>query len=389
MSLGRVHLYSSHVLRTARANARYIEVRDLHEVTLFTANFAPEPLRRSRRRVWFVLERCAIVQYMDFARVASELVRALRGRRSQKSMSLRLGYTTNVLYSWEHGRSSPTATQFLQMAERCGHDTRAHLRSFYVKAPSWLVTMKEFPSRAGVAAFLRNHRGEMPVGDLAQLVGVSRFAVSRWLRGSGEPKLSEWLSLIHHLTLRLPEWAALFVDIDELPTLRGEWKRQEAARKAAARLPWTQAVLRAMELAEYQALPEHPAGWFARRLGISLRDEERCLSLLASSQQTTLQNGLWRAAPAEATNLRKDPSEAIAQRAFWTKVAAERAKAAKGMFAYNVCAVSEHDLDRLKMLQRTFLQQARTIIASSHPVQRVALVQTQIFALDVNPPAKE
>jgi hypothetical protein len=57
------------------------------------------------------------------------------------------------------------------------------------------------------------------------------------------------------------------------------------------------------------------------------------------------------------------------------------------MFAYNVCAVSERDLDRLKALQRAFLQQARNIIASSHPVQRVALLQTQIFALDDNPPA--
>ena len=66
---------------------------------------------------------------MDFERIGSELIRALRGKRSQKSLSRRLGYTTNVLYSWEKGRSSPTATQFLEMAERCGHDTRASLGS--------------------------------------------------------------------------------------------------------------------------------------------------------------------------------------------------------------------------------------------------------------------
>jgi transcriptional regulator with XRE-family HTH domain len=325
---------------------------------------------------------------MNFERISSELVRALRAGRSQKSMSLRLGYSTNVLYSWEHGRSSPTATQLLEMAERCGHDTRTLLRSFYVKAPPWLNTMKAFPSRAGVAAFIRNQRGDTAVGDLAQAVGVSRFVISRWLRGSGEPKLPEFLSVIHHLTSRLGEWVGLFVDLDELPSLRLEWKRQEAARRAAARLPWTQAVLRAMELEAYQALHRHEPGWFAERLGISARDEQRCLSLLASSQQITLQSELWGPAPAGATNLRKDPSEAVEQRAFWTRVAADRANRAKGMFAYNVCALSERDLDRLKALQRTFLQQARSIIASSHPVQRVALVQTQIFALDENPPAQ-
>lgn len=315
-----------------------------------------------------------------------ELVRALRGRRSQKSMSLRLGYSTNVLYSWEHGRSSPTASQFLKMAERCGHDTRGLLRSFYVKAPPWLDTMSDFPSRAGIAAFLRNHRGGMAISDVAQALGVSRFVVSRWLRGTGEPRLTEFLALVHHLTLRLDEWVGLFVELDGLPTLRVEWKRQEAARKAAARLPWTQAVLRAMELAEYQKLGRHQEGWFARRLGIALADERRCLELLASSQQITLHDGVWRAVPVAATNLRKDPADAIAQRAFWTAVAAERAKHAKGMFAYNVCALSERDLDRLKALQRSFLHQARNIIASSHPVQRVALIQTQIFALDGNPP---
>jgi hypothetical protein len=52
------------------------------------------------------------------------------------------------------------------------------------------------------------------------------------------------------------------------------------------------------------------------------------------------------------------------------------------MFAYNVCGVAERDLDRIQTLQVDFLKQVRAVVAESEPVERVALVAVQIFALD-------
>jgi hypothetical protein len=51
------------------------------------------------------------------------------------------------------------------------------------------------------------------------------------------------------------------------------------------------------------------------------------------------------------------------------------------MYAFNVCGVSHRDLERLKQMQREYLKRARALIAESQPVEVVALVQTQVFAL--------
>ncbi len=69
------------------------------------------PLRTFFRR-HFALQ-CAIWQPMDYADVASELVRALRGRRSQTAFSKWLGYRSNVASAWEAGARVPDGVRLL------------------------------------------------------------------------------------------------------------------------------------------------------------------------------------------------------------------------------------------------------------------------------------
>jgi transcriptional regulator with XRE-family HTH domain len=319
---------------------------------------------------------------MDYAQLASELVRGVRGRRSQQTVSRRLGFRSNVVYAWESGRSDPTAAEFLRFAESCRVAVRPALSGFYVRAPAWLGSVKLVTSPAAVASFLRDQRGRTPIVELAAATGISRFALSRWFKGTAEPRLPDFLHVLHAATQRVGDWIAPFADPAGLPSLARLWQSQQAARRAAYELPWTQPVSRALELAEYQALPTHRDGWIAARLGLDPDLERQALETLALSGQITQRAGRWCVDEAAPVDLRVDPEAAARQRAFWVGVAAERAEHVKGMFAYNVCAVSERDLLRLKQLAREFLQQARTVIAQSSPVERVALIQMQLFALD-------
>ena len=61
----------------------------------------------------------------DYQRIARDFLRALRGRRSQAAFSRRLGYRTNVAYTWESGRAFPTAATVLNAAVRSGVDVHA------------------------------------------------------------------------------------------------------------------------------------------------------------------------------------------------------------------------------------------------------------------------
>jgi hypothetical protein len=61
---------------------------------------------------------------LDFERASRELIRAIRGERSQVALSRRLGYRSNVVYMWESGRRWPTAAETLRAASLCRLDVR-------------------------------------------------------------------------------------------------------------------------------------------------------------------------------------------------------------------------------------------------------------------------
>jgi hypothetical protein len=137
----------------------------------------------------------------------------------------------------------------------------------------------------------------------------------------------------------------------------------------------------ALELEEYRALQTHEPGWLARRLGITDEEEATCLSLLVEGGQVRRRAGRYEPTGLDAVELSEDRELAKERRAWWANVATERARKSHGMAAYNLCAVSKADLQRLKDLQREYLARARAIIAESTPVQAVALVHVQIVDL--------
>jgi transcriptional regulator with XRE-family HTH domain len=323
----------------------------------------------------------------DYAIIAGEFLRALRGRRSQAAFSRRLGYRTNMAYVWEAGRAFPTAANTLAAARRVGIDVSAALRRFYKAPPPWLDTIDPSTSE-GVARLIEDLRGRTSIVDLARAAGKSRFAVARWLRGEAEPRLPDFLLLIEKSSLRLLDWLAAFVDPDSMPSLSRAWAELEASRRAAYDVPWTQAVLRALELTGYRSLRKHEPGWIAARIGISLDDERHCLSLLARTGQISLRHGRWELRQVRTVDTRRDAAAEHRVKRWWAELALERLQAPEsGLFSYNVFAVSDADFARIQELQLAYFRQMRAIIAESEPSERIVLASQQLVALDSSPAA--
>src|SRR5262245_23344071 len=62
--------------------------------------------------------------------LAKELVRALRGARSQGSTNRRLGRSSNVAHAWERGTRQPRASDFFKLARLARVDVEAMLNRF-------------------------------------------------------------------------------------------------------------------------------------------------------------------------------------------------------------------------------------------------------------------
>ena len=319
---------------------------------------------------------------VDFDQLARELVRALRGRRSQTAFSRRVGYRSNVAHAWETGRNFPTAAQTLRVAQQLGLDVRAALQRFYRNPPPWLER-EEPTSPAAVAHLLNDWVGHTPVRHVAHASGLSRFAVARALSGQSEPRLPDFLRLLEATSLRVLDFVAVLVDPAALPSVADAWRRLEAARLAAYDEPWTLAVIRALELSDYKNLPEHDPSFIAQRLQLPVALVQRCLSLLDASGQIELRDRRYRLVAQAALDTRRDPERAKSLRKWWSERAIERfGEGDDRIFSYNVFGVSERDYARLRELHRGYFRELRSIVAASEPVERVVLANVQLVRLD-------
>lgn len=321
---------------------------------------------------------------MDFELVASQLLRTLRGHRSQVQWSRWLGYQSNVAYPWESGRRFPTAAETLRAARRSGVDLRAALSEFYGSAPAGFVDAAEdLATPEAVVALLNELRGGTSISAVAERCERSRFAVSRWMSGRAEPRLPDFLRVVEACSLRAVDLVASLVSPADVPAIAETWEALERRRAGAFEAPWTQAIVRALELDDYRALPTHVPGWLTRRLRLPAGEEARCLEYLQASGQIRRADSGHFASATAAVDTRRHPEVSRFLKRHWAEVGLHRLEqGSPGQFSYNVFTVSEADLERIRELHLAYYHELRAIVAASEPGERVAVANIQLFALD-------
>jgi transcriptional regulator with XRE-family HTH domain len=324
---------------------------------------------------------------MDFEGMGQDLLRALRGTRSQVALSRRLGFRTNVIYTWEAGRRGTPFHALWRIAAKVDVDIGEVLTRFLTVVPPSVSAMR-MDTPVGCAALLDALGGDQSLGTLAVATGHSRHALSRWTSGRAEPTLAQALAFIEASTRRSLDFVACFTDPSALSSTRDAWHTLAARRAITYAHPWSPAVLRALELRAYESLPAHQRGWIASRIGITEEDEHRCLTAL-------LEAGLirWEGARyvgvAVTVDTRPGPEPARrAAKQHWARVGIEHlTSGAPGLYSYNVMGVSRADLARIEALHAAYFHALRAIVAESTPVECVAVVNLQLFELTTPLPA--
>ncbi len=317
----------------------------------------------------------------DYERVASQLIRALRGRRSCAELSRRAGYRSNIVHRWEAGQCWPTAAGFLQLRARLRPRANAWLEHFLHALPSWAGELDP-SSPTAVAAFLRHVRGKTPITRIATLAGCNRYSVSRWLQGTIEPRLPDFLRIVDASSRRLLDLVAALEDPARLPSLREPWRQHQLAREAAYDLPWSHAVLRALELADSPRGLSAQQAFIARKLGISSEQVREALRVLEAMAQVKKTRGRFVPREVTAVDTGSDPVRARGLRVTWTTTALERLRRdAPGHYGWSLFAVSKADLVRLNNLHLQYVRAMREVIASSSPSECVGLYCAQLLDL--------
>lgn len=313
-------------------------------------------------------------------RIASDLVRALRGRRSRAAFSRALGFRSNVVHRWEAGSAFPAAETLLCRLAPIRPEVRTlfarfwgeHLRD---KVPSGASHIDD------VAGFLRALRGRTPVAALVERTPYNRHQISRWLSGRARPLLPEFLALVEAQSRRLLDLLSLLVDPASLPSVAERWQHLCAAREAAYEAPFCHAVLRALEL-ESDPRRGQPA-YLAERLGVAVTEVEAGLGALQRSGQIRRRRGRYVVTEVAGVDTRQDPVRARGLKAYWGRLGIARLEqgTAAGTFGYSLFAISQANLARLQALQLDYVRAMQNIIAEPQTDDCVGLFCSQLLDL--------
>lgn len=314
---------------------------------------------------------------------AQQFMRAVRGSLSQQAFARRLGYRANPITDWEHGRRYPTAAEALRAAARVKIDVAAAFQRFQPE-----LTLHKGRDGFALADWLRALCVKSSVRELAERGGVSRFALGRWLSGQRMPRLPDFFRVVDAATARLPDLLAALVPIEHVPALRERHAAERAARTLAFEEPWSEAVLRVLETPAYRALSRHEDGFIARRLGITLEQEQRVLEGLLAAQLIALDAGLYLEQRSLNVDTRGGKQALYALKRHWADTAAARAEhPLRGdLFAYSVISLSAADLDKVRHLLHETYREIRSVVAASEPAECVALLNLQLMGWNGEPP---
>lgn len=313
---------------------------------------------------------------MDFEVLSRELLRSLRGKRSQTQLSRRLGFRSNVLYTWESGRRQPSAAEFFRLMERTGADPRSGFATFALHLPTQPLSDPE-----GITGLLAALRGGVRINDLAERTGRSRFTISRWLRGKAQPNLPQLLQLIEVLSLRLVDFLTAIAP-SPLPSLRQAQEELDARRDVAFTHPWSQAVLRLLETERYRKLPRHRRGWIARHLGISVDEEARCIEALQSAALIHREKGRFVTKAIAVDTSTATLAQRQSLKLHWADLGRQRiVDRADGYYSWSIMALSQRDFEQLRANHVRYMQSMRQIVDASTPSEVVAVANVQLFSL--------
>jgi len=314
--------------------------------------------------------------------VAQQFVRAVRGSRSQQAFARRLGYRANPLTDWEHGRRYPTAQEALRAAALANIDVVAAFARFTPQVPLE-KTRTGFELASWMAALCHTSS----IRELSERSGLSRHALGRWLTGARKPRLPEFFLLVDAATARLTDLVAGLVPIAQVPALAERHSAEQAARTIAFEEPWSEAVLRVLETADYKALAEHVDGYIAGRLGLTLAQEQLILQRLEAAHVVSRTAAGFAERQALNVDTRGGKRALHALKAHWADVAARRAvkPLQRDLFAYSMLSVSRADYDRIHELLRGVYREVRSIVAASQPAECVALLNLHLLGWNGEP----
>lgn len=207
----------------------------------------------------------------NYKKLRQELIRAIRGDKSQTFINKRLGYRSNQVAKWESGRGRILWPDFVSFCNVC---------HFNLRQPFPFLSGKKFFHEDIISNYLRSYDKKVIIEHL----NVSHATLSRWLSGALIPDLDIILRLLAFDNRLLALANAL--SLNKLPSFK-QYMEQYDCTKLKGVSGFANIIYKLIGSKQYRELKEHVDGFLATLLCINVNTEKQLLEILL--QQGLLQ----------------------------------------------------------------------------------------------------
>lgn len=209
-------------------------------------------------------------EILDYTQIRTELIRAIRGKYSQERVSQKMGFRSNPVYRWENKLSLVDWQFFLKLCKVTNRDITKALR--------YILGYNGDP--LDNAELLYHIFGTKKISEISKKTQVSRYMVANWIRGKSPMDLDFILRVLHEFQFILIEFIEVLVPMEKIPSLKPVSDILSEQKNAIYDHPEVEAVLCALTLNFYQNLKAHERGVIAKKIGISIEQEDRAIEIL-------------------------------------------------------------------------------------------------------------
>lgn len=218
---------------------------------------------------------------MDFKILEKEILVALRGKASQKSINTQLKVSFNKIYRWESGRDQITWGDLVKLSKIY----RAPLSEAMQECFSF------YGNTLDVSEVIGHFTANRTQSDVAKEIQISRYTLSRWLGGKTQPPLHKMLEIIFNGSADFYRFIETLTHKSRLNSIEEAIQQDRIQVEMFFTYPFLSALLSAIDLATYQKTPSDE--FLAKKAKLSLPTVQRTLRDLKEKELIFHNGKFW------------------------------------------------------------------------------------------------
>lgn len=219
---------------------------------------------------------------MDYSQLKKELLPHLRGQDPQSQVDKKLGVTFAKTYRWESGTTRLMWPDFISLC-----------KTLKIPADEMLKAAFSFHGDIKRSAPLVQHfTSTSTQKEISEVLKISRYTISRWLRGTSEPTFEQMLALMDFASPDFLHFLEMITGGTILPAAKERIPQQRLQMKHYQSYPWLSVLLSAIDLKSYRNNPSDQ--FLADKTKLPLAEIQKALKEFQESGMVEWTGTHWR-----------------------------------------------------------------------------------------------